>query len=345
MNADMNLLKHQKILKKNIERLKTQKNLNQNKIKEKCNQAGYTISQSTVSNILNAKGNITLSNLLAIASAFEVDIKELFVDSIYDEEINSLPVQNTEAFICNPDSVFLTGYLGDFHVLFYKTSGSSNDMVTGLLQIKKNNDSSKCIATLKINVDEIDNASGESAIKIYEGELIVSHPMRAVYVQLINNKLGEMAMLVFQHIFTSYRNVETAMAVAITTASGANRRPTVHRMALSRTPIDPERLKYIKGQLLMNTSDVFITDEQIECFCNEEDVPESFKELLRKVKTATKTHCYCIPEGSLYDSTLSEAEQLKYISLLRAASKAAKYNKISKKSDETLYALLGNRNR
>lgn len=86
-----------------------------------------------------------------------------------------------------------------------------------------------------------------SAVKIYKGELVVSHLVRAAYSCLTNANVVEMCKLIFQHIFTSNSLVSTIMAAAVTTASGANRRPIVHRMCLSRSPVDEAMLEYIKG--------------------------------------------------------------------------------------------------
>ena len=38
---------------------------------------------------------------------------------------------------------------------------------------------------------------------------------------------------------------------------------------------------------------------------------------------------------------MNEVEQMKLVSLVRANSQASKYNKISKRTDEILYALVG----
>lgn len=106
--------------------------------------------------------------------------------------------------------------------------------------------------------------------------------MRAVYCYLINEHIGEMCMLIFQHIYTSYRLIETAMAIAVTTASGSNRRPTAHRMVISREPITGEVLEYIKGQLLMNSAEIHLSKEQLDDLVECRELPASFKELLKK---------------------------------------------------------------
>lgn len=332
---------------KAITHISKKKGLKQTDIMNKCMEAGYQISQATISNAKQGKGNLTLSNLLAISYALGVNVLDLLNPSFQcspadsDFFASNLP-DNSELFIRNPKSAFMKSYLGTFHILFYKTSGSNDSLIEGTLQLKENKDHTKCEAILKLTIDELDTTTGKAAEKEYHGELIISHAMRAVYCYLVNERIGELCMLVFQHIYTSYRSIETAMAMAVTTASGSNRRPTAHRMVISRHPI-PEKVKdCVKGQLLMNTSEIFLSKEQLNVLLDSPELPASFKELLKKI--SFKSECYCIPEGSLYDVTLDETEQLKCISLVRSKSKTPKYNKISRKTDEALYALLSKKN-
>lgn len=332
------------IIKNNINKLikKEEDKLNgkftQDMIVSRAKEAGFNISQSTISNMKGGKGNTTLQNLLAMAAVFDVTIEELLTDESKEKFENKEDFTD-ENFICSPKSKYLRPYLGKYNIVFFKTSGSSDELVTGVLRISKSKDGKSCNVELTLDIDEEDSGTDTATKKVFSGSLVASHPMRSVYVTLSNDELCEKAMLIFQHIFTSLKKVETAMAVAITTASGANRRPTVHRMALSREPFTLDKIAYVKGQLFMNTADIYLSSEKIDLLCNHAEIPESFKDILRKVKLSSKMMCYCIPEGILYDSSLTESEQLKSISLVRAESKAPKYNKVSKKSDEALFAL------
>lgn len=343
MNTKDYISDYQKRIGKNIENLMKIQNVTQNELTERCKKAGFDISQSTISNAKRGQGNITMSSLLVIAHALNVNIMEI-LDAPYSlttektHEKESLLNVEGEMFVTNPESAYIKGYLGTFHLLFYKTSGASDDMVRGTLTINPSEDKTKCDVILQLDVNEI-TKSGEEIKKVYKGQLIFSPAMRSVYVLLLNQHIGEISMLLFQQIFISYHQVETAMAVAITTASGANRRPAVHRMCLSRKEVGAENIDYIKGQLLMNTSDIFLTDEQLKNMLNSKSVPDSFKEILKKI--ANKGHCYRIPEANLIDTSISDDEQLKIISYVRSQSISPKYNKVSKKTDDAIYALLG----
>lgn len=315
----------------------------------KCYAAGFTISQATISNAKRGNGNITISTLLAIAHALDVDIIEL-LDAPYSAKNEDIPEEASlldltgEMFITNPESIYIKCYLGTYNILFYKTSCSGDDMVHGTIQFMPNNNGTSCEVIMHIDLEE--NAKSDMPDKKeYHGQLIASPLMRSMYVFLSNPELGESAMLLFQQICTSSHMVETAMAVAITTASGANRRPTVHRMCLSRNEIPTDKIEYIRGQLLMNTEEIFLTDKQIDCICLQKVVPESFKELLRKARIKAKDPCYRIQEANLFDSSLSEKALFENISLVRSHSVCSKYNKVSKKTDEILYSMLGKSNK
>lgn len=335
---------YQEQVGKNISRIMSAKNITQEKLRELCIQGGCNISQSTVSNAKNGKCNLTLSNLIAIAYALECDVAALLSapPSLCEEEMQkdrTGPVNDAEVFLSNPDSIFFQGYLGLYHVLFYKTSGSGEELVRGTLCFQKSTDKKTCEAILKLQLEDFKDGSKSRDEKVYTGELVVSHTTHAAYCCLMNTTVGEMCMLIFQHIFTANSLVSTIMAAAVTTASGANRRPTVHRMCLSRKPVDEIMLEYVKGQLLMNTADIYLTEANMRSLLQRTDVPASFKELLQR--SQQKGKCYCIPEALLYDNSVDETEQQKLVSLVRANSQASKYNKISKRTDEILYSLVG----
>lgn len=345
MDILSNIDNYQTRISENISNLMKLKKISQNDIKRICDEAGYNISQATISNAKSGKGNLTISNLIAISYALDVSITDL-LDAPQKHESDIANVEkiisdlNSETLESNPNSIFFDGYKGDFHTLFYKTCQSGDEMVRGILHFEESKNRDKCDATFYLFTNDINPRTGKAAQKVYDGELIISKSMRAAYCYLVNKELGEMCMLIMQYVYTANRPVDTAMAIAVTTASGANRRPTAHRICLSRSSITPEMMDYVKGQLLMNTGNIFLTKNQIKEILNDCNIPNTFKELLESKKAHAET-CYCIPEKSLYDSSLSEEELYKIISLIRKHSLSPKYNKISRRSDEALHSLLG----
>lgn len=335
----------------NISHIMSTKNINQREVLRRCKKAGYNISSGTLSEAKNGKANLTLQNLQAIAYGLEVEVIEL-IDVPFSLESSSAMVKETQKFnpeimITNPYSVFFKPYLGDFQVLFFKTENADQEdsMVKGIMHFEPSKDGTYCEAILKVQVEETDTTTNHKIKrdKIYIGSLVISTAMRAIYCYLKNEEIGEMCMLIFQQIYTSLHPVETIMAAAITTASGVKRRPTMHRICLSRKEVKSDVLECVRGQLRMNTSDIFITEEQLKKAMS--DYKIFSKEFIRTLKKVEQScHCYCIPEEVLYNSSLDKNELYKYISLLRSMSIAPKYNKIAYLTDEILYSLMREEN-
>ncbi len=57
--------------------MKRDNKISQKSVTAKCKEAGYEISQATVSAVVRGEGNTTINNLLAIAYALEVNITDL----------------------------------------------------------------------------------------------------------------------------------------------------------------------------------------------------------------------------------------------------------------------------
>lgn len=337
-----------------IKKLQKEQNYSQNTIVDKCRQNGFNISQSTISSIINGKGDIRLYTIMAITSAFDIGMDDFFLmveDVIRENEINNPTTefmqQHPASFIItNPADSAFYGFLGDYYTYFYRTTGTEKELVRGELNFSPSSNKKKCIARLKLRLkpDEyIKKSSEEDRIdKLYEGEMFISQKMRVVYCYLYNDKAGEACMLIFKHWYILQSSLKCTMALAITTSSGANRLPTVHRMCLSRKKIYPDKMEYVKGQLLLNDANIILTGQQVEELLNDCNLPDTFKELLKK--SVAKDNCAYIQETSLYDNTLSEDEQIKWISYVRAHSSAPKYNKISRRTEEALFSLLEHNN-
>ena len=315
-----------------------QRSINQKEVAVRCEKAGCKISQATISNAISGKGNLTITNLLAIAYALEVEIADLVdVEKEIDKMSPFLHVTESELLITNPKSRFFRSYLGKFNILFYKTTGLGEELVTGTIDFSESEDGKRCKAYLEINA-EVSEEKEIQRKKEYIGELILSQSMHAAYCYLVNSEAGEICMLVFRHWYSIQLPVASIMAAAITTASGTNRLPTVHRMCLVRTEMSEDIQDLIKGQLLMNTVEIFMSRKQLEEILYNKNIPESFRNSLKK---AVRNESYfCICETDLNDLELREKEQAKWISYVRAHSKTPKYNKISQRTEEMLYEII-----
>lgn len=156
------------------------KSITREKLRELCIQGGCYISQSTVSNAKNGKCNLTLSNLIAIAYALECDVTDLLSmpPDLCEEETQKDKVESvndTQVFLSNPNSIFFQGYLDIFYVLFYKTSGSGEEMVRGTLCFQKSGDNKTCEAILNLPLEDFKDGSKSRDEKVRGGTCSVAY--------------------------------------------------------------------------------------------------------------------------------------------------------------------------
>lgn len=322
----------------NLKLVMQEKNISQKALSELCSYKGYSISQGTISNFFNGQ-NITLKNLLGITLALDIDINELFYAKEPNETKNesiSKGYELGEWLKTDCQDKMFKGYLGSYKVYFYETRNTeNNNLITGSLSFEKDLESGKCLAHMTFSILTNDN---KEIKKEYWGDLIVSQNMHAFYCYLCSPEIGEICMLVFHHLYLSSASLKGAMACAITISAGANRRPTIHRMCISKNELEGETLECIKGQLLLNDDEIIIEEEKFESLLRNEEIPVAFKELLEK--NSQKERCICIKENVLSDGALSKKEEIKWISYIRTLSKAKKYNKIGERTERVLSNLL-----
>lgn len=330
-------------LSKNLKNIIAQKKLSQTAIVTLCKEKGYKITQGTVSNAIQGKKNITLDTIAALADVLETDISVLLTESLDPVHSFPSPFSHSSSFITKPDDLAFQGYLGDYSLLFYRTSGKTNDLLHGNLSFQPSSDGRKCNATLLLPTGDY-KTIGDTKIEIqkeYFGELVISKSMHSAYTMLYNENIGELSLLVFHHWYILNNTLKCAMASAITTSSGSNRRPTTHRACIiqGNTDITTEMLPFIQGQLLLNDSDIIISRSELTKLLHSPIIPNEFKNL---IKRSISKENYCILNENLLSDTkaLGEAESAKWISYVRYHSIAAKYNKISKRTDDSLFSLL-----
>lgn len=321
----------------NLKSIMKEKNISQKSLSELCSYNGYSISQGTISNFFKGQ-NITLKNLLGITLALNIDINELFYGKSNETKNISIckGYELGEWLKTDWHDKMFNGYLGSYKVYFYETRNTENNsLITGLLSFNKDIESGKCSAHMTFSILTNDK---KEIKKEYWGDLIVSQNMRAFYCYLYSPEIGEICMLVFHHLYLSTASLKGAMACAITISAGANRRPTIHRVCISKDELKGETLECIKGQLLLNDDEIIIEEKQFESILKNEAIPPAFKELLEK--NSQKEKCICIKENVLSDGSLSKKEEIKWISYIRTLSKAKKYNKIGERTERVLSNLL-----
>lgn len=316
--------------------------------------AQYTgINQSTLSKLLANKSKFTVEQLLRISIALETDISEFIafennsknsVSNIYSSLIEN------DNLVCDTKRSAYKGYLNnEYSIYFYSTVSSENKLIHGKLYLN-DTDESRCKINLKLYTGKIDIA-GEKITKNYTGDMIISIPLSSCYCVLINQSIGEMCFLIFHHMFLFNHEMICRVGAALTTSSGENRRPTLHRMIISKYEFDLQDdspdLHFLKGQLKLNDSQIMISKaslEELKRYALKNNL-EEFQDFFSSFETlSTSEEYYIIDENKLLDSTISISTKIQCISLLREKSISNRYNKISTKSDEYLFKYLEYKN-
>lgn len=311
------------------------------------------INQSTLSKLLANKSKFTVEQLIKISIALQTDISE-FV-SFQNNSSNSMDnlyssIDENDNLVCNTKRSAYKGYLNnEYSIYFYSTISSENKLIHGKLHLN-DTDENRCKISLKLYTGKID-ISGERITKNYTGDMIISIPLASCYCILVNQSIGEMCFLIFHHMFLFNHEMMCRVGASLTTSSGENRRPTLHRMIISKYEFDLQDdspdLHFLKGQLKLNDSQIMISKaslEELKRYALKNNLKE-FQDFFSSFETlSTSEEYFIIDENKLLDSTISISTKIQCISLLRERSISNKYNKISTKSDEYLFKYLEYKN-
>lgn len=342
-NTNELILQYKKALSDNLKNIMKKNHLSQSALARLSADSGYSVSQGTISEMIHGKANPGLSQIVALAAILNVSVNDL-LSPLPDNDEHDKPASSAETFplgdgfIKDPSSTYMKPYLGDFNVVFFKTSGNAENeekLVYGLLKLGNCEDKTKT-AELRIFLND-----QKTEYKTYTGYFYISPDINTAYIFFLSDRYHEISLITFHYIYSHNEKINIIVAAALTTASGSNRYPTMHRMIFSRMPFSPEILAPLKGQLRMNDMNIYLTREQIIYLCNETDISSTLKRSLHRVLCLEKYKCVCIPENAL--KVENEIENERNISIIRSQSKAQKYNKIGSQTNDTVFHLL-NRN-
>jgi len=315
------------------------RNLTQNDVVALCKQAGAPISQGTISNI--KKGGTSISSIANICKGLDINISEILpkIEGKNDNNtiINRQDEKKTITKVDLSSDIAYRGYLGDYHVYFFSTISNKCNLLHGTLKIFQSEEENICKVTMKLYTGDkkIVNGKTEEVVKEYEGEFIISLPMQSGYCILRNSLIDEQCFFVFHHWHILNNELQCRMAVAATASAGGNRRPTIHRLYMSRNELSVENQKYIRGQLRLNNSEILISKASYAKLLEEENIPKEFKIIFEE--EAKLEPYYSVTESKLINCDILEKDFAQAISLLRDYSTASKYNKVSMKTDEFIF--------
>lgn len=171
----------------------------------------------------------------------------------------------------------LSGYCGEYHSLFFSTDSNDKRLVEGLFRIEEDpSDPSLCRAHMTLYDKE------HIEIKWYSGPFFINRHYRTWHCILIGHEKQEICMLTSCHFNATLCPNQFNMALALTTSSGGQKRPTAHRLFLSRTPVAPKDRALIQAQLMMNTDNICVSEDML--FTLENDMRQRLQKIRSKQK-------------------------------------------------------------
>lgn len=255
---------------------------------------------------------------------------ENVVDVVRVEEFGQL--------LTKPQHSVFKGYIGNYHCYFYSTDSKNPKIVRGILTISTNGTAS-CAA-------EIILYEGKRPIKQYSGQFFLNQYYQMWYCILVGKERQEVCLLTSNHFNSTIKENILNMALVLTTSAGMQKRPTMHRMLISRAKLKKDTLLLIQSQLMLNTDVITISEERLCCL--EQSVAEKVQKEANQRLSAQyealmacisyirsngkKKTYYQIDESVIYDSaTIIDDASLRsfVVATLRNNTDERFYNKIS----------------
>ena len=332
-----------------LRRAANEKNMTEGDIVRLCKENGFSITQSAISKMLSVtkapEYSITLINCIQVCKALDVPLMSILDHTREDMSLfDTLKTSQSGSskrmpLVYNTEEDEFKGYLGKFYTYFFSTISAEEELLQGEVDFDRSPSGEYCAASYQLNTNKKDSRN-ETIYKHYEGELIISVRMHACYCFLCNNEIGEICFLVFHHMYLNNEELLCRLATAVTVSAGDNRRPTMHRVLLSRRKLEKEELSVIRSQLLLNTTDILISTRCYDELCETDALPAEMQDSDGFIRILPKETYYSISEAHIRALHIPREEKVKALCALRGKSFSPKYNKIGSKCDELIFEYL-----
>ena len=247
-------------------------------------------------------------------------------------------------------------YMGKYHCLFISTDSSNRMPVRGIFEVSAGEDrENQCIAHMTIY-----DKKGKP-IKWYSGPFFINLHYRTWHCVLVGRDKQEVCMLTASHFNSTIHQNLLNVALVLTTSSGLQKRPTMHRLLLSRNRVTKkETLELVQAQLKLNSDNICISKSALDELQGdiEESILHAKTEKERKKYQAVliciekirelgkKEEFYLMAESIIYDSNaIIQDKHLRgyVVSKIRAATDAMHYNKVSHTVQNICVDIIGGR--
>ena len=173
--------------------------------------------------------------------------------------------------------------------------------------------------------------------------MIISLPLSTCYISLVNQQIGEISYLTFAHMFVFNSDMLCRMGAVLTTSAGEHKRPTLHRMLISKVEFDlkdENDALFLDSQLNLNNKNIILSAKNLENL----EADSNIQQLLDKVSVdKLKSTYYVIDENQLLSSNMNVADKINAINKLRKYSITDKNNKINDYTNSLLFSYVENK--
>lgn len=250
--------------------------ISQAQLVKKMQDAGYSILQSDASKILTNKSKANMYFLAAFSEVLGISLDEL-VCGRHNKAPLILKDKNFQIDPAECDG--FQNILGEYFVYFKSTDHQEESvLVSGRLSFREREGYCEAIMILERA------GSRRKLKKTYSGQMVLSRKMNSGYVFLSNENYGELSMFVFRYRDFLTQPMECRLALAVTVSAG-ERRPTAHRLAMTRQRLDEREQNAIIAILKIEYRDILIEEEKMnDCLKNNLQQQELVKKIVNEVK-------------------------------------------------------------
>lgn len=336
--------KYEDTIRETVKKLMLSNGYSQTQLCKMLKERGIALGQGNLSSMLSGGKHIPLSLIVHLCDIFKVSLPELagenfggarLVDSsspigqVFSSDLMQLVPDLGDSFITDPNSPEFRGYLQTYYFYMRPTRSYETKLLTGTMTLKACG--SMCEASLDLNTNK--SAGGKPLHKQYQGRVVISKAIDAVYILLTSAVEGEMNIISFRHFHLPHQPLDCRIAAVLTNETGEFHAPTMHRMFLTRTPIKPEHLPLLLPHLLLNSSSIEIPADKLDRL--RRNAPE-YAELLDTLTMIPSTETFCWTEDYVLGVArhfLRKEETPVFFSRIREISLNHNANKASRRAD------------
>lgn len=314
------------------------------------NKYKIKMSQSTISSIEHGERikHLPLNVLDALKDCLSLseDIYSLAIPSNSDDDW--LHIMGHNYLITEAIAPQIANYLGNYYCVFRSTETSKDKLIHCQMELLKAHDGS-CDVVLKLPIKE------RNKTKEYRGKFFINTYFDTCYIILCGKKFQEISMMIAPLFKGTTLQNKFITPLVLTTSAGTHKRPTAHRMLISRKELQGEMLELAKSQLMLNTDSIRITKSQLEALCNaidsrlKEDPKSKHYLLARKFCKIIEDEGQCetvfyLEEARLQDlqsNCSDEKTRSKATALIRLYSENVFHNKIGTTGPKIFSTFIG----